>query len=247
MATWIAHLRIAERLLPLYPDIDVEQFAIGHVAPDSGVPSADWRIYDPPREVTHCQRRDPPGEHGLEDMAFYHEHLSELGVARCQSPRHAFLLGYWMHLVTDNLWRQTIWRPQRARYASQFETLHALIVALKRDWYGLDRLYLAAHPESLFWRVFLDAEYRASYLDAVPAEAIRIGLQQKKDYYLDEAALAEARAHTYPYLTEEGMDAFCTLAIDRLTTLVALIDGGSAPVDSAFSALDLLCTGASTP
>lgn len=240
MATWIAHLRVAEGLLPLYPDLDVEPFAIGHIAPDSGVPTSDWRTFDPPRDVTHCQRANPPGEHGLEDMAFYREHLRELGVARCHSPRHAFLLGYWMHLVTDNLWRQTVWRPERARHAPQFDTLHALVVALKRDWYGLDRLYLAAHPDCLFWRVFVEAQYRASYLDVVPAEAIRLGLQQKKAYYRDEAALAEARAHTYPYLTRKGMDAFCELAINRLTTLVALFTDRDASLNSAFSALDLL-------
>lgn len=38
MATWIVHLRLAERLLPLIQGLDEAYFAIGSVAPDSGIP-----------------------------------------------------------------------------------------------------------------------------------------------------------------------------------------------------------------
>ena len=38
MATWIAHLRIAENLLELIPNLDAGQFAIGNIAPDAGIP-----------------------------------------------------------------------------------------------------------------------------------------------------------------------------------------------------------------
>ena len=33
MATWIAHLRIAEALLELIPGLAADQFAIGNIAP----------------------------------------------------------------------------------------------------------------------------------------------------------------------------------------------------------------------
>jgi len=239
MATWIAHLRVAEGLLPLYDGIDEEQFSIGHVAPDSGIPDSDWKMFDPPREITHYRRTEAPGEHGFEDMAFYRQHLATLGVATCDSPQHAFLLGYWMHLITDNLWRQVIWRPARDRYAHTFPTLHGLIVALKKDWYGLDRLYVETHPESLFWRVFLDAQYTESFIASIPAEAIQVGLQNKKAYYLDQEALRAAHEHEYTYLVATDIDAFCQLAIERIASIIETLARPGIAIDGTFSALDL--------
>jgi hypothetical protein len=43
MATWIAHLRLAENLLERIPGLDEAQFAIGNVAPDSGIPDENGR------------------------------------------------------------------------------------------------------------------------------------------------------------------------------------------------------------
>jgi hypothetical protein len=38
MATWIVHLRLTENLLELIEGPDAAQFAVGNIAPDSGVP-----------------------------------------------------------------------------------------------------------------------------------------------------------------------------------------------------------------
>ena len=59
MGTWIAHLRVAENLLPHLGSVDEVAFAYGSLAPDSGLPNADWSAFDPPKEVTHFLR---PGE-----------------------------------------------------------------------------------------------------------------------------------------------------------------------------------------
>jgi hypothetical protein len=52
MATWIAHLRIAENLLGLFPGLDQAGFAVGSIAPDSGLPDEKWEKFTPPLEVT---------------------------------------------------------------------------------------------------------------------------------------------------------------------------------------------------
>ena len=52
MATWIAHLRIAENLLGLFPELDPAGFAVGSIAPDSGIPDEKWEKFTPPIEVT---------------------------------------------------------------------------------------------------------------------------------------------------------------------------------------------------
>jgi len=38
MASRIVHLRIAEKLLGFIPDLEPDRFAVGNVAPDSGIP-----------------------------------------------------------------------------------------------------------------------------------------------------------------------------------------------------------------
>jgi energy-converting hydrogenase Eha subunit F len=43
MATWIAHLRLAENLLEKIEGLDAAWFAIGSIAPDSGIP--DENLY----------------------------------------------------------------------------------------------------------------------------------------------------------------------------------------------------------
>ena len=37
MATWVAHFRVAEGLLAAGLDVNREMFALGNIAPDSGV------------------------------------------------------------------------------------------------------------------------------------------------------------------------------------------------------------------
>jgi hypothetical protein len=74
MATWIVHIRIAERLLEQIDGLDSPYFAIGNVAPDSGIPEENWETFDPPAEVLHFQA--PEGhQYRREDLSFYHQHL----------------------------------------------------------------------------------------------------------------------------------------------------------------------------
>jgi len=42
MATWIAHLRIAENILNKGYNFEPKAFVVGNIGPDSGVPNEDW-------------------------------------------------------------------------------------------------------------------------------------------------------------------------------------------------------------
>jgi hypothetical protein len=53
MGTWICHLRIAEKLLERIEGLDPHAFAIGNIAPDSGIPDENWRTFNPPKLITH--------------------------------------------------------------------------------------------------------------------------------------------------------------------------------------------------
>ena len=64
MASWMIHLRVADSLMDTIAGIDQTAFVMGNIAPDSGVPNADWSAYIPPKDVSHYKTK--PG-----DMTFY--------------------------------------------------------------------------------------------------------------------------------------------------------------------------------
>ncbi len=155
MATWIAHLRIAENLLARLPGLDPGQFAIGNIAPDSGIPDEKWEKFDPPPAVTHFKRSTSVHK-DIADLDFYRGYLAD--VSPEDVGRFSFRLGYFFHLISDNLWTTAVGKPTSERYAEQFAADKSFIWEVKEDWYGLDHIYVREHPESLYWRVFLGAK-----------------------------------------------------------------------------------------
>jgi len=151
MATWIVHLRIAENLLERIPGLLAAPFAVGNIAPDSGIPDEKWETFNPPSEVTHFHA--PKGSaHGMDDLGFFRAHLAQ---PEADEEKSSFLWGYFCHLAADNLWKLRIALPTIARYQSSFDDDPDFIWEVKKDWYGLDIAYVRTHPQSLFWRVFL--------------------------------------------------------------------------------------------
>ena len=53
MASWMIHLRIADLLLDRIPRLDETAFVFGNIAPDSGIPNADWSVFTPSKSVSH--------------------------------------------------------------------------------------------------------------------------------------------------------------------------------------------------
>jgi hypothetical protein len=58
MARWITHLRIIENLLRFISGLGEVEFAVGNIAPDSGVPDEKWEKVKPPTEVTHSKTQN---------------------------------------------------------------------------------------------------------------------------------------------------------------------------------------------
>jgi hypothetical protein len=208
MATWIAHLRIAETLLDHLPGsrLDAGQFAIGSIAPDSGIPDENWEKFNPPPEVTHF-KRSASIHKDIADLDFYRGCLA--GLLPEDTGPFSFRLGYFFHLVTDNLWTVKVGLPTHQRWADEFAADKKFIWTVKRDWYGLDFVYLRDHPESLFWRAFLDAKPDSVGLDFLPAEALSRQLAYIKEFYQrTDERVQEAYRREYIYLTQAEMDTF---------------------------------------
>lgn len=56
MASWMVHLRIADKLLDQIPGLSPVEFIMGNIAPDSGVPNEDWSSYTPSSTVSHFRK-----------------------------------------------------------------------------------------------------------------------------------------------------------------------------------------------
>lgn len=182
MGTWISHLRIAEKLLDYFPQLDEVTFAFGNLSPDSGIPNADWTEFDPPKEVTHFLRKGE-GENAIHDLLFYEQYLANI------RPEHdiklySFRLGYFFHLICDIMWAKRIGAATKRDFKELFDKNPKEAVGIvKDDWYGLDQLYVRDHPESLFWRVIMSTPNPPSYLPFIKNEALHHQYTHIRKYY----------------------------------------------------------------
>jgi hypothetical protein len=199
MATWIAHIRLAENVLKYGFELDIPFFLAGNVAPDSGLPTPEG--YVPQKKITHW--KDMNGNIQPED--FYAEHLE----GKSYEPKHyAFLMGYYLHLVADLEFTGNIVQPN----AKSNPLWMALdldnsedINTLKKDWYGLDFCYLNQHPDSLYFSHFVGIGEIPDYLDVFPKGAFSTAMQRVKDYYGDAENMELSLKHDYSYLTEDDL------------------------------------------
>lgn len=224
MASWIVHLRIAEDLLNRIPNLDPEQFGIGNIAPDSGVADEQFLNYDPPPKVTHY-KPDGDAEEGLvsEDLSFYRDYLAAIN-SSVEPQKFSFLLGYFFHLITDNLWAFHIYRPAKEKWLADFEDKPAFIQAMRADWYGLDFIYVRDHPDSFYWKVFLDSQYTEEYLTHFPEGAIQARIDYIKEMYQKtDEGVQEMYKRPYDYLSKEEMDQFIEDAVAALEKIYRVI------------------------
>jgi hypothetical protein len=217
MTTWISHLRIAGRLLARIPGLDAAQFALGNIAPDSGIPDEKWEHFDPPKEVTHFLTKDGRSESDIHDLNFYRLYLTGLDPHK-NNGSFSYRLGYFMHLLTDVLWARTVWRPTKIRFAKELqEDKPRMVNEIKGDWYGLDFVYLRDHPEFLTWRIFLNAQPDAPGLDFLPRPAVDQQLAHIKHYYQNQGEEhPDAFTRPYHYLSKLEMDEFVITTCDQL-------------------------------
>jgi hypothetical protein len=236
MATWITHLRIAENLLDQTPQLDAAQFAIGNIAPDSGIPDEKWETFNPPPQVTHFKRSDSVHK-DIADLDFYRGYLAN--VPPHDQARFSFRLGYFFHLITDNLWTIRIGLPTQARFPEQFAADKDFIWEVKKDWYGLDQLYVRANPACLFWRVFLDAQPDSVDLDFLPPEALPRHLKYVKDFYQRrDEKIDEMCARPMVYLPAVEMDSFLLEATERLAKIYRILWPVPPALEGLYSSLE---------
>jgi hypothetical protein len=240
MTTWISHLRIAGNLLARIPDLDAAQFALGSIAPDSGIPDAKWEHFDPPKQVTHFLQDRGHSESDIRDLNFYRLYLLGLNI-HADNGRFSFRLGYFMHLLTDVLWARQVWRPTKERFEKQLrDDQDKMVEEIKGDWYGLDFIYLRDHPEFITWRIFLNAQPDSFDLNFLPRRAVDQQLAHIKHFYQNQPAEhPDAFTRPYLYLSKLEMDEFVIEASDQLERIYHILWPIAPDITGLNSALQL--------
>lgn len=140
MATWLVHLRIAERILNEIP-LPRRDFLAGNIAPDCGFPDGNGG-FDPPTSLTHWTKT---GKKRDCDYTGFAEKMFPLAKNECE---RALMLGYYSHLVTDCLWTRDIDGPVRIIYSELYhDNRDEYYRLVKADWYDNDAMFLAENPD----------------------------------------------------------------------------------------------------
>jgi hypothetical protein len=239
MATWITHLRLAEILLARIPGLAPDRFAMGNIAPDSGIPDEKWETFRPDPSLTHFKTR-PGAAYSQGDLLFYRGYLAPLPPSP-DPGLYSFRLGYWFHLITDNLWSVEIGKPTQARFAQQFAAAPDFIWTVKEDWYGLDFIYVRDFPGCLFWKTFMSCHIADSGLDFLPLDALQQRIAYIQQYYSQTGPEVEAHyTRPYGYLSQAQMDRFVALAADVLLRALDALALPAAHDPARVSVLELL-------
>ncbi|MBQ7358496.1 MAG: hypothetical protein IJW63_00150 [Lachnospiraceae bacterium] len=227
MASWMVHLRVAEKVFERMSELCVRsasegklalletEYVMGNIAPDSGVPSEDWTTFTPSTWVSHFSALDENGLKKVDIDRFTREYLANEKMAGYDERQLSFYLGYYNHLLTDMLWAEHVVNPSRLRDKENFEMNRAgTLWKWKKDWYDLDFLYLQKHPDFHAFHVYENAiGFKNEFIDFFAEDAFDNRRQYITGFYL---AGREGLDREYPWLNEEQMDAFVDDATQKI-------------------------------
>ena len=209
MASWMVHLRIADKLLDIIPDLSPTEFIVGNIAPDSGVPNEDWSAFSPPTKVSHFKSAGKKAN----PEAFAAKYFAR--PSEYNRKQYSFYLGYLTHLLTDVLWSEQVARPSLDRFGkSDAPDREEFIWKLKQDWYDLDFKYLRDHPDFRAFYVYRNAiDFQNDYMEEFAPDAFDNRRRYITQFYLTGR---ENLDREYPYLTEAEMDGFTEQAVHKI-------------------------------
>jgi len=212
MATWIAHMRVAEYFMKREPHLNNVEFLVGSIGPDCGVPNENWSQFTPNKTITHWISDEPSQTIDAEGFRKLYLHIN--------NEKHPFYLGYYLHLITDIEWHKLYLRKKlEPAYAEGLAEDTKFIWTIKKDWYGQDRLYLQKHKDSVFYTMFSEIEeFSNVYFDFYPDIAFIRQVKYITNYYSN--ADDEDPNREFPFLSKEEMDEFVIHTIKVIEDLI---------------------------
>lgn len=147
MATWVMHLRVAEklkgcqRLAEFFKGIDEAAYFVGAIAPDSGRMVGNF-TYIPDKDVSHWKREDVSYEQRFFDNR---EFYSAYFVNETDRFKKSLFLGYYIHILTDTIYVRDIIHPYINKMGKPFWREH--IEGIRKGWYEIDFRFVERNPD----------------------------------------------------------------------------------------------------
>lgn len=168
MATWLVHLRVADKIFDSMDIRDGSLFFAGSIAPDAdNLPDTSHRCKN--GDKTTC---DADG--------FYKEYLR----GKTETPLFDFYTGYYIHLLTDVLWHTQKIEPLKHRSKDEIKTV-------KQAWRSVDQAFLFENPA--FRPINMLAEATTDPAQkTVTADTVKAFIEGIAKYKVTEPVRAEA-------------------------------------------------------
>lgn len=209
MATWIAHLRVAENILNMGMNLVPDSFVAGNIAPDAGVPNEDWSSFNPPQKITHWM----DSERNIKADDFFNQYI-DIDIAKKDNEYFSFVLGYYSHLLADVEWGKLYEKKkEEPEYKNGLNGNPGFIWRIKEDWYGQDFLYLKENQDSTFFSCFQNLHEIKDYLDYFPAGAFSNRFKYIREMYIKNY---ENPPKEFIYLSKNEMDEFVINATEKI-------------------------------
>jgi len=145
--------------------------------------------------------------------------------------KYSYVLGYYIHLLTDIEWSKFFnEKKKNALYNKKLKEDASFIWTIKKDWYGLDFLYLEKNPNFIFHTIFKNIDQVPDYIDYFPKGALMKQVKYITEYYLGDN---EETKENFIYLNEEEMDKFIDDTSKKLASVQNVLSQMSIPDDSS--------------
>lgn len=216
MASWMIHLRVAERVLSAFPRRDPTLFYIGNIAIDGGKVSADGLSVDPPVEVSHWTKT---GRKMDCDYAGFYETYCGRGFRG-----EDFYFGCVSHLLTDVLFCRDYFYPLKEKYREEWNKDWSFVLRIKEDWYRKDRKFFREHPDFVPMRILSGVKgFRNIYLPWFEEDAVQEKLDELRAEFRD---VGETEIPDCAYINENDLDDFVLCAAGEAIRTMRIMEGG---------------------
>lgn len=191
MATWLAHMRIAEFFMNIDSQLNCIDFLVGNIAPDCGVPDDEWKSFTPEKHITHWLTNGKK----IDAENFKETYVVKNGYG------NPFYLGYYFHLLTDIAFSQYF-----KKVTEQIRTDVDLIQKITQDYLNQDFIYLQNNPNSVFYTTFSKIEiFDNKYLDFFSKDAFTNRIHHITNNYLTES---KHTVSEFPIIYKLNLDSF---------------------------------------
>jgi hypothetical protein len=215
MASWMVHLRIADKLLLNNSFLKAKEFIIGNMAPDSGVPNDDWSKFSPPTKISHFKVPKENGKLTISLDKYKEKYFTPSLLATYTTEQYSFYVGYLAHLLTDLLWIERVFNPTANKDPHYSTDPSAAVNEWKKDWYDLDFLYLYEHPDFHAFAIYRSAEdFKNTFMEEFSIDAFDNRRAYICEFYSEDR---EGLYREYPYLTAAQMDDFVEYAAEYIS------------------------------